>query len=82
MLGFGQTRMMNSREIIFAPGDGLQPGMIAEIVVAWPPLLDGRTLLELVLKVSITDSQNGEAEGRIRAYDFRTHGVAEAKVES
>jgi len=28
MLGFGQTRMMNSREIIFAPGDGLQPGSL------------------------------------------------------
>jgi hypothetical protein len=40
VLGFGQTRMMSSHDIIFAPGDGLQPGMIAEIVVAWPPLLE------------------------------------------
>ena len=82
VLGFGQTRMMNSREIIFAPGDGLQPGMIAEIVVAWPPLLDGRTLLELVLKVSITDSQDGVAEARILAYDFRAADSAEAKQKA
>jgi hypothetical protein len=79
VLGFGQTRMMNSREIIFAPGDGLEPGMNAEIVVAWPPLLDGRTLLELVLKVSITDSQDGVAEARILAYDFRAADPPEAK---
>ena len=79
VLGFGQTRMMSSREIVFAPGDGLQPGMTAEIVVAWPPLLDGRTLLELVLKVSITDSQDGVAEARILPYDFRAANPMKAK---
>ena len=79
VLGFGQTRMMSSQDIIFAPGDGLQPGMIAEIVVAWPPLLDDRILLELVLKVSITDSQDGAAEARILAYDFRAADPLEAK---
>ena len=51
----------------------LEPGMNAEIVVAWPPRLDDRFLLELVLKVSITDSQDGAwAEARILAYDFCT----------
>ena len=75
---FGQTRMMSSKDIVFAPGDGLQPGMIAEIVVAWPPLLDDRILLELVLKVSITDSQDGVAEARILAYDFRAADSPEA----
>ena len=76
--GSGQSRMMSSQDIIFAPGDGLQPGMIAEIVVAWPPLLDDRILLELVLKVSITDSQDGVAEARILAYDFRAADSPEA----
>ena len=47
--------------------------MNAEIVVAWPPLLDDRTLMELVLEVSITDTQDGcVAEARILAFDFRT----------
>ena len=72
VLGFGQTRMMSSMDIVFGPGHGLEPGMNAEIVVAWPPLLDDRNLLELVLKVSITDSQDGVAEARILAYDFHT----------
>ena len=57
--GFGQTKMMSSRDIIFAPGDGLLPGMDAEIVVAWPRLLDGRIRLTLVLQVAISGTQNG-----------------------
>ena len=77
--GFGQTRMMSSQDIVFVPSDGLKPGMNAEIVVDWPPLLDGRHL-QLVLQVTITGSQNGEAEGRIRTYDFRTRGPAEGPL--
>ena len=77
--GCGQTIMMSSQDIVFVPSDGLEPGMNAEIVLEWPPLLDARIRLQLVLKVAITGSQNGEAEGRILAYDFRTRGAAEAK---
>jgi hypothetical protein len=72
VFGFGRTRMMSSQDLVFGPGHGLKPGMNAEIVVAWPPRQDDRILLELVLKVSITDSQDGVAEARILAYDFRT----------
>ena len=79
VLGFGQIRMMSSRGIVFAPGHGLEAGMNAEIVVAWPPRLDDRFLLELVLKVSITASQDGVAEARILAYDFHTAGPRGAK---
>ena len=70
--GFGQAKMISSRDIIFASGDGLEPGMNAEIVVAWPRLLDERIRLQLVLQVTITDSQDNVTEARIRAYDFRT----------
>jgi len=72
VLGFGQTRMMSSQDLVFGPGHLLERGMNAEIVVAWPPRVDDRILLELVLKVSITDSQDGVAEARILTYDFRT----------
>jgi hypothetical protein len=72
VLGFGQTRMMSSQDIVFAPSDGLEPGMNAEIVVNWPPLLDERNLLELVLQVTITRTQDGEAEARILSHHFRS----------
>ena len=75
--GFGQTRMISSKDIIFAPGDGLEPGMNAEIVLEWPRLLDDRIRLQLVLRVTITGSQDGVTEARILSYDFRTRGPAE-----
>ena len=70
----GQTRLISSKGIIFAPGDGLEPGMNAEIAVAWPFLLDGHIGLQLVLETIITSCQGGVAEARILEYDFRTHG--------
>ena len=78
LLGFGQTRMISSQDIIFAPGDRLKPGMEAEIVLAWPGRLDGRIPLQLVLEATITGSQDGVAEARILAYDFRTRRAGES----
>lgn len=75
--GVGQTRMMSSQDIIFAPGDRLEPGMIAEIAVAWPLLLDGHIRLQLVLEAAIIVNHNGVAEARILAYHFRTRRPAE-----
>jgi len=80
--GFGRTRTISHKDIIFGPGDGLEQGMKAEIAIAWPSLLEGRIRLQLVLKVSITDSQEGMVKARIQAYDFRTcrAGAAEHGV--
>ena len=75
LYGFGETRMMSSTDIIFGGGNGLKPGMKAEIAVAWPGLLDGRIRLQLVLEATITSSQDGVTEARILAYDFRTRRV-------
>lgn len=71
LLGFGQTTMMSSQDIVFAANDGLKPGMEAQIALAWPFLLDGRIPLQLVLDASITGSHDGVADARIWAYDFR-----------
>ena len=72
--GFGQAAMMSSEDIIFAAGDGLEPGMTAKVALSWPFLLDGRVRLQLVLQVMITGSQEGVAEAHILAYDFHTAG--------
>jgi hypothetical protein len=77
VLGFGQTRMMSSQDIVFSPDDGLEPGMMAEIVLGWPPLLDDQSLLELVLQVIITGTQDREAEASILSHRFRTAGSAQ-----
>ena len=72
VLGFGQTTMISSQEVIFDAGCTLEPGMEAQIALAWPLLLDGRIPLQLVLDATITGSRDGIAEARILAYDFRT----------
>jgi hypothetical protein len=74
--GFGQTRLLSSKEVIFAAGEGLKPGMTAEVALSWPFLLGGRVRLQLVLGVRIISSENGMAEAQILAYDFRTAGPA------
>lgn len=68
--------MMSSQEIIFVPGDGLETGMTAKIVLDWPPGLDDHRL-QLVLQVTITGSEDGVAEAQILAYHFRTTGPSE-----
>ena len=77
--GFGQSRIISSKDIIFGPSDGLERGMKAEIAIAWPFLLDGHIRLQLVLETVITGSEGGAAEARILSYHFRTRRPAEAE---
>jgi len=77
--GFGQSRIISSKDIIFGPSDGLERGMKAEIAIAWPFLLDGHIRLQLVLETVITGSEGGAAEARILSYHFRTRRAAEAE---
>jgi hypothetical protein len=65
--------MMSSKDIVFAPADGLEPGMMGEIVLGWPPRLDD-DYMQLVLQVTITGTQDSEAEARIVSYQFRSAG--------
>ena len=50
--------------------------MMGEIVLGWPPRLDD-DYMQLVLQVTITGTQDGEAEARIVSYQFRTAGLAQ-----
>jgi hypothetical protein len=68
--------MMSSKGIIFATGEGLIPGMNAQIAIAWPYLLDGHIRLQLMLEAIITASEDGLAAARILAYHFRTRRPA------
>jgi hypothetical protein len=77
--GFGQSRMISSKDIVFEPGDGLEPGAKAEIAIAWPFLLDGHIRLHLMLETAIASSEGGVAQARILSYHFRTRRPAEAE---
>jgi hypothetical protein len=69
--------MLSGKDIIFAPGYELEPGMNAEIVLDWPRLRDGWIHLELVLKVTITSNQDDVIGARIVAYEFRIRRAGE-----
>ena len=80
--GFGRSTIISSKEVIFEPGEGLEPGMKAEIAIAWPVLLDGHIRLQLVLDATISRSEGGTVEARILSYHFRTRGLAETWQKS
>jgi hypothetical protein len=80
--GFGRSKIISSKEIIFEPADGLEAGMKAEIAIAWPFLLDGHIRLQLVLEAAITRTETGTAEARIFSYHFRTRRPSEAGQKS
>src|SRR5215471_16481920 len=77
--GVGQIRMISNKEISFTVGDGLKPGMKAEIAIAWLWLLDNRIRLQLVLQLTITGSQDNVTEGRIRSHNFRIRRLEESE---
>jgi hypothetical protein len=80
LYGFGQTRMMSSKDIIFGGGGNeLKPGMKAEIAVAWPRLLDGHIRLQLILEATITGGHGGVTEATILAYQFRIRRPADGQ---
>jgi hypothetical protein len=74
--GFGQTSMISSQYVTFGPGDGLEPGMQAEIAIDWPYLLDGCIGLHLVLQATIIGSKDDVTEAHIPAHHFRTRRLA------
>jgi hypothetical protein len=81
LYGFGQTRIMSSKDIIFGGGGNeLKPGMKAEIAVAWPRLLNGHIRLQLILEATITDSHDdGVTEATILAYQYRIRRPADGQ---
>jgi len=80
--GLGHTITMSSKDIIFASGDGLKPGMNAEIVLDWPFLRDTWIQLQLALGVRIAGNQDGVVEAQIVTYAFRTREPTEVGRQS
>jgi hypothetical protein len=74
--GFGQARIDKQSMCYFGPGDGLKPGMQAEITVDWPYLLDGCIGLHLVLQATINGSNDGLTAAHLLAHHFRTRRLA------
>jgi hypothetical protein len=81
LFGVGRTNLMSSTELIFTSEQSIEPGMTAEISIAWPVLLDNSVRLQLILEGAIVRSEGRIAQVRIAKYYYKTRG-AWADVET
>ena len=75
LFGVGRTSLMSSTELIFTSEHSMEPGMTAEISIAWPVLLDNRVRLQLILEGAIVRSEGRVAQVRIAKYYYKTRGA-------
>lgn len=75
LYGVGRTNLMSSTELIFTSEHPMEPGMTAEISIAWPVLLDNRVRLQLILECAIVRSEGRVAQARIAKYYYKTRGA-------
>ena len=73
--GVGRTSMMSSTELIFTAEQPVEPGMKAEVSVAWPALLEGRVRLQLIIEGTILRTEGPEAVVKISKYRYKTRGA-------
>jgi hypothetical protein len=75
LFGVGRTNLMSSTEVIFTSEHSMEPGMTAEISIAWPVLLDNRVRLQLILEGAIVRSEGRIVQVRIAKYYYKTRGA-------
>ena len=79
VFGTGHTNLMSSLELIFTADQPLEPGMKAEISIAWPALLDDRVRLQLIVVGTVVRTQEGLNVLSILKHHYRTRGRVQAE---
>lgn len=74
--GFGRTRNISTRGVLFETNDTLPPPRAEiELLVHWPFLLDGVCPLRLVIRGRVVRTEGKAVALRIQRHEFRTRGV-------
>ena len=73
--GLGRTNVLSSTEFIFTADQPIESGMLCEISIAWPILLENRVRLQLILEATIVRVEGPVVAARISKYNYRTRGV-------
>ena len=71
LVGSGKTRNMSGNGVLFTTKSALPVGASIELLVNWPPRLNG-VRLELVLLGRLVRTEETQAAISILRYDFRT----------
>ena len=72
--GNGRAVDVSSSGVRFAADQPLASGLIIELAVQWPVLLDGGVQMQLVLSGRIVWAKGNEAGMEILRHEFRTRG--------
>lgn len=73
--GFGKTLNISSGAILLSVDDTLPIGVVIELAVNWPFLLQGFCPLKLKIRGRIVRSEAKEVAVEIHHHEFRTSGI-------
>jgi len=74
--GFGRTRNISTRGVLFETNDALPPPRAEiELLVHWPFLLDDVCPLKLVIRGRVVRTEGKAVALRIQRHEFRTRGA-------
>ncbi|HVT93881.1 MAG TPA: PilZ domain-containing protein [Bryobacteraceae bacterium] len=73
--GYGVTKNIGGKGILLTSQHVLRVGARVELSMDWPFLLDGKTLLRLVLQGRVIRSENKETAVAIERHEFRTRSA-------
>jgi hypothetical protein len=72
--GEGSTVSLSSTDIVFNADQSLGSGVVCEISIAWPVLLETDIGLQLVLHSVVTRSEGQVVAARVSKHEFRMRG--------
>jgi hypothetical protein len=70
--GFGKLHDMSSGGICFLSSDAITTGIVVDLSIDWPTLLDGQCRLQLKVHGRVVRSDEGRTAVSISRYDFYT----------
>lgn len=73
--GNGVTKNIGGKGILISSQHTLRVGARVELSMDWPFLLDGKTLLRLILQGRVIRSENEETAVAIERHEFRTRSA-------
>ena len=73
-VGLGKSLNMSSSGVLFTTESILLEGLVVELAVSWPALLDNVLPLKLIARGRLVRADGTQAAMTIERYEFRTRG--------
>jgi hypothetical protein len=73
-VGLGKSLNMSSSGVLFTTESILREGLVVELAVSWPALLDNVLPLKLIVRGRLVRADGTQAAMTIEKYEFKTRG--------